>query len=102
MSFVIRAVTWRAARAGIITGVLLAVARISGETAPLLFTALGNSNFSTDLGQPMASLPKVIYDFATGPYEDLHKLAWAGALLITATVLTLSIIARLLEGKKRN
>ena len=102
MNFVIQSVTWRAARAGIVTGVLLAVARISGETAPLLFTALGNNNFSTDLNQPMASLPGVIYTFATGPYEDLHKLAWAGALLITATVLTLSIIARLLEGKKRN
>src|ERR1700722_20001962 len=75
-SFVIRSVTWKAARAGIITGVLLAVARISGETAPLLFTALGNNNFSTDLTQPMASLPAAIYTFATGPYEDLHTLAW--------------------------
>ena len=102
MSFVIRSVTWKAAQAGIITGVLLAVARISGETAPLLFTALGNNNFSTNLAQPMASLPGVIYNFATGPYEDLHKLAWAGALLVTATVLTLSIIARLLENKQRN
>jgi phosphate transport system permease protein len=100
-SYVIRMVTWKAAQAGIVTGVLLAVARISGETAPLLFTALGNTNFSTDLTQPMASLPKVIYDFATGPYEDLHGLAWAGALLVTFTVLVLSIIARLLE-KKRN
>jgi phosphate transport system permease protein len=100
-SYVIRMVTWKAAQAGIVTGVLLAVARISGETAPLLFTALGNTNFSTDLTQPMASLPKVIYDFATGPYEDLHGLAWAGALLVTFTVLILSIIARLLE-KKRN
>jgi phosphate transport system permease protein len=102
MSFVIRSVTWKAAQAGIVTGVLLAVARISGETAPLLFTALGNNNFSTDLTQPMASLPGVIYNFATGPYEDLHKLAWAGALLVTAAVLTLSIIARLLENKQRN
>ena len=67
MNFVIQSVTWRAARAGIVTGVLLAVARISGETAPLLFTALGNNNFSTDLNQPMASLPGVIYTFATGP-----------------------------------
>ena len=100
-SFVIKAVTWKAARAGIITGVLLAVARISGETAPLLFTALGNSSFSTDLTQPMASLPGVIYAFATGPYEDLHHLAWAGALLVTGTVLALSIIARLLENQKR-
>ena len=100
-NFVVRAVTWKAAQAGIVTGMLLAVARISGETAPLLFTALGNQNFSTDLTQPMASLPKVIYDFATGPYEDLHGLAWAGALLVTFTVLVLSIIARILE-KKRN
>jgi phosphate transport system permease protein len=100
-NFVVRAVTWKAAQAGIVTGMLLAVARISGETAPLLFTALGNQNFSTDMTQPMASLPKVIYDFATGPYEDLHGLAWAGALLVTFTVLVLSIIARILE-KKRN
>jgi phosphate transport system permease protein len=100
-NFVIKAVTWKAARAGIITGVLLAVARISGETAPLLFTAFGNLNFSTDLTQPMSSLPGVIYTFATGPYEDLHHLAWAGALLVTATVLVLSIIARLLENQKR-
>ena len=102
MSFVIRSVTWKAAQAGIVTGVLLAVARISGETAPLLFTALGNNNFSTNMSRPIASLPGVIYNFATGPYEDLHKLAWAGALLVTATVLTLSIIARLLENKQRN
>jgi len=99
-NFVIRAVTWKAAQAGIVTGVLLAIARISGETAPLLFTALGNQNFSTDITQPMASLPQVIYNFATGPYEDLHGLAWAGALLVTFTVLALSIIARLLEKKR--
>ena len=101
-SAVIRAVTWRAARAGIVTGVLLAVARISGETAPLLFTALGNNFWSTDLNQPMASLPVVIFNFAMGPYEDLHRLAWAGALLVTATVLTLSIVARVLETSKRS
>ena len=103
-NFVIKLVTWKAARAGIITGILLAVARISGETAPLLFTALGNSGWSWDasaMNQPMASLPAVIYTFATGPYEDQHALAWAGALLITATVLVLSILARLLENKKR-
>ncbi|HEY4944095.1 MAG TPA: phosphate ABC transporter permease PstA [Rhizomicrobium sp.] len=99
-SNIIRAVTWRAARAGIVTGVLLAVARISGETAPLIFTAFGNQFWSTDITQPMASLPKVIFDYAMGPYEDLHRLAWAGALLITATVLTLSIIARLLQPKR--
>lgn len=97
----IRAVTWRAARAGIITGVLLAIARISGETAPLLFTAFGNPYSSTDLNAPMASLPKVIFDFANSAYEDWHRLAWTGALLITATVLTLSIFARLLESRQR-
>jgi phosphate transport system permease protein len=85
-----------------VTGVLLAVARISGETAPLLFTALGDNNWSTDLSQPMASLPVAIYTFAMGPYEDLHKLAWAGALLITITVLSLSIVARILESKNRS
>jgi phosphate transport system permease protein len=102
-SFVIRSVTWKAARAGIITGVLLAVARISGETAPLLFTALGNSGWESGrdfMNHPMASLPAVIYTFANSAYEDQHALAWAGALLITATVLTLSIIARLLEQKR--
>ncbi|HEY0301728.1 MAG TPA: phosphate ABC transporter permease PstA [Rhizomicrobium sp.] len=99
-SNVIRTVTWRAARAGIVTGVLLAVARISGETAPLLFTALNSSFYGTDMNQPMASLPAVIFQFAMSPYEDWHKLAWAGALLITATVLTLSIVARLLETKR--
>jgi phosphate transport system permease protein len=100
-NFVIRSVTWKAARAGIITGVLLAIARISGETAPLLFTALGNNSFSTDLTKPMASLPAVIFQYALSPYEDWHTLAWGGALLVTATVLILSIAARLLEGKKR-
>jgi len=100
-SYVIRSVTWKAARAGIITGVLLAVARISGETAPLLFTALGNNSFSTDITKPMASLPAVIAQFAISPYEDWHTLAWGGALLVTATVLVLSIIARVLENQKR-
>jgi len=103
-NFVIKSVTWKAARAGIITGILLAVARISGETAPLLFTALGNSGWSwspTAMNEPMASLPGVIYAFATGPYEDQHALAWAGALLITATVLVLSVVARILENQKR-
>jgi phosphate transport system permease protein len=100
-NFVIRSVTWKAARAGIITGVLLAVARISGETAPLLFTALGNNSMSMDITKPMASLPQVIFQYALSPFEDWHTLAWGGALLITATVLVLSIIARLLEGKKR-
>jgi phosphate transport system permease protein len=100
-NFVIRSVTWKAARAGIITGVLLAIARISGETAPLLFTALGNNSFSTDLTKPMASLPAVIFQYALSPYEDWHTLAWGGALLVTVTVLVLSIIARILENQKR-
>jgi len=99
-SSVIRAVTWRAARAGIVTGVLLAIARISGETAPLLFTALNNQFWSTDMNQPMASLPYVIFQFAMSADEGWHKLAWAGALLITATVLSLSIVARILESKR--
>jgi phosphate transport system permease protein len=97
----IRAVTWRAARAGIVTGVLLAIARISGETAPLLFTALNNQFWSSDLNAPMASLPIVIFQFANSAYDDWHRLAWVGALLITAAVLTLSIIARVLESRQR-
>lgn len=99
-SRVIRTVTWRAARAGIVTGVLLAVARISGETAPLLFTAFGNNFWSTDLNAPMASLPQVIYNFAQSPYDDWHRLAWAGALIITFAVLTLSILARVFESQR--
>ncbi|MGN6148111.1 MAG: phosphate ABC transporter permease PstA [Rhizomicrobium sp.] len=97
----IQAITWRAARAGIVTGVLLAVARISGETAPLLFTALNNQFWSADPNAPMASLPIVIYQFANSPYDDWHHLAWAGALLITAAVLVLSIGARLIESRQR-
>ena len=97
---IIRAVTWRAARAGIVTGVLLAIARISGETAPLLFTALNNQFWSTDIAKPMANLPVVIFQFAMSPYEDWHKLAWAGALLITLAVLTLSITARVLGAQR--
>ena len=96
---IIAKVSYRAARAGIVTGVLLAVARISGETAPLLFTALNNQFWSTDLGAPMPSLPVVIFQFALSPYENWRELAWAGALLITAAVLTLSIIARVLSTK---
>ncbi|MGA9667480.1 MAG: phosphate ABC transporter permease PstA [Gallionella sp.] len=93
---VINFVTLRAARAGIITGVLLAVARISGETAPLLFTALNNQFWSSNMGQPMANLPVVIFQFAMSPYDDWQKLAWAGALLITVSVLLLNILARVL------
>jgi phosphate transport system permease protein len=97
---VILMITLRAARAGVVTGVLLAVARISGETAPLLFTALNNQFWSLNLGDPMASLPVVIFKFAMSPYEGWQRLAWAGVLLITATVLGLNIVARLLTSHK--
>jgi len=99
-SLVIRHVAYRAARAGMITGVLLAVARITGETAPLLFTALNNQFFSWNLNAPMASLPVVIFQFALSPYEDWQQLAWTGALLVTVAVLGLSILARALSSKK--
>jgi len=94
-------VAYRAALSGILTGVLLAVARIAGETAPLLFTALNNQFWSTDLMQPMANLPVVIFQFAMSPYNEWHALAWAGSLLITLSVLGLSIIARTLLRKVR-
>ncbi|OOY10189.1 phosphate ABC transporter permease PstA [Thioclava sp. F36-7] len=97
---VIRTVAYKAAMAGIVTGVLLAIARISGETAPLLFTALSNNFFSLDLTQPMASLPITIFQFALSPYDNWQALAWAGALLITVAVLALSIVARLVTSKK--
>src|SRR6266436_145967 len=93
-------IAYRAARAGIVTGILLAIARISGETAPLLFTALNNQFWSLDLNAPVASLPAVIFQFALSPYEEWQKLAWTGALLITFTVLALSIIARSLTARK--
>ena len=93
---VILAITLRAARAGVITGVLLAVARIAGETAPLLFTALNNQFWSSDLAGPMASLPVVIFQFAMSPYENWQHLAWAGVLLITLAVLGLNVLARAL------
>jgi len=93
---VITLVAYRAARNGIITGVLLAVARVSGETAPLLFTALNNQFWSTDMNAPMASLPVTIFQFALSPYEDWQQLAWGGALLITFTILVLNIVARAL------
>jgi phosphate transport system permease protein len=99
-SVIIRKVCYRAARAGMLTGVLLAVARISGETAPLLFTALNNQFWSADLNAPVASLPVVIFQFALSPYKDWQKLAWTGALIITFTVLALSIIARALASRK--
>jgi len=88
-------VTLRAAQSGVVTGVLLAVARISGETAPLLFTALNNQFFSVDMEKPMANLPVVIFQFAMSPYDNWVRLAWGGALLITLAVLTLNIIARM-------
>ena len=97
---VIRHIAYRAARAGITTGVLLAIARITGETAPLLFTALNNQFFSWNLNAPMASLPVIIFQFALSPYADWQQLAWTGALLITAAVLGLSILARALSAKK--
>jgi phosphate transport system permease protein len=100
-SLMIRRVAWRAARAGIITGVLLAVARISGETAPLLFTALNNQFFSTNLNAPMSSLPAVIFQFALSPYKDWQDLAWTGALVITLAVLIMSITARALTGVRK-
>ena len=97
-AFVIRRVCYRAAKAGMVTGVLLAIARISGETAPLLFTALNNQFWSTNLDAPMSSLPVVIFQFALSPYKDWQDLAWTGALIITFTVLALSIIARALAS----
>jgi phosphate transport system permease protein len=97
-AFVIRHVAYRAAKAGILTGVLLSVARISGETAPLLFTALNNQFWSTNLNAPLASLPVVIFQFALSPYQDWQNLAWTGALIITLAVLALSITARALAA----
>lgn len=96
---IITKVAYRAARSGLITGLLLAVARISGETAPLLFTALNNQFWSTSLNAPMASLPVVIFQFALSPYENWRSLAWAGALIITLAVLSLSILARVLSKR---
>ena len=93
-------ITLRSVRAGVITGVLLAVARISGETAPLLFTALNNQFWATDLNAPMSNLPVVIFQFAMSPYKDWQELAWAGALLITLAVLILNVVARVLFRQK--
>ena len=100
-AFVIAKVCYRAAKAGMITGVLLAIARISGETAPLLFTALNNQFWSTNLNAPISSLPVVIFQFALSPYKDWQKLAWTGALIITFTVLALSITARALSTSRK-
>jgi phosphate transport system permease protein len=93
-------VTLRAVRGGVITGVLLAVARMIGETAPLLFTALSNQFFSTDMGRPMANLPVVIFNFAMSPYEDWQRLAWGGAFVIAAVVLAINITARVVFREK--
>lgn len=101
-AFIIMRVCYRAAKAGMITGVLLAIARISGETAPLLFTALNNQFWSTNLNAPMASLPTVIFQFALSPYQEWQKLAWTGALIITLTVLALSIVARALASSRKS
>ena len=95
-AFVIRRVIWRVAGAGLLTGVLLGFARISGETAPLLFTSLGNQFFSMDMSQPMASLPTTIFQFALSAYDDWRRLAWVGALLIAAAVLFINIVGRML------
>jgi phosphate transport system permease protein len=101
---VIRRVAYRAARAGIMTSVLLALARISGETAPLLFTALNNQYWTHDLSSPMASVPVVIFQYAMSPYESWHSLAWAGAFVVTVFVLLLSVLSRaiLLRNKVSN
>jgi len=97
---VILTITLRAARSGVLTGVLLAVARIAGETAPLLFTALSNQFWSSDITQPMASLPVTIFKFAMSPYENWQKLAWAGVFIITMFVLTLNVLARWITRSK--
>lgn len=97
---IVTLVTWRASRVGIMTGVLLAIARISGETAPLLFTALNNQFWNADMNQPMANLPVVIFQFAMSPYENWQELAWTGALLITLSVLGLNIAARFFLRKQ--
>jgi phosphate transport system permease protein len=101
-AYMVVRIAYRAASAGIVTGILLAVARISGETAPLLFTSLNNQFWSVDMNAPMPSLPVVIFQFALSPYEEWQKLAWTGALLITLTVLALSIFARSLAGSRKS
>ena len=98
---IISTVVYRASITGILTGVLLAIARISGETAPLLFTALNNQFWSTNMNSPMPNLPVVIFQFAMSPYEDWHHLAWAGALLITLSVLIMNIVARTVLRPRR-
>jgi len=101
LSFIIRTVLWRSARSGMLTGGLLAFARISGETAPLLFTALNNQFFSLDLTHPTANLPVVIFQFALSAYDDWRRLAWAGALIIAAAVLGVTVLARTIAKEQR-
>ncbi len=96
----ILSITLKSARAGVVTGVMLAIARIAGETAPLLFTALSNQFWTSSLSEPMASLPVTIFKFAMSPYENWQKLAWAGVFLITMTVLGLNILARYVTRSK--
>ena len=95
-------ITWKAAASGILTGILLAIARISGETAPLLFTALNNQYWSTDLGHPIANLPVVIFQFAMSPYSNWQSMAWAGAFIAVAFILLLNLAARMLLGRRRH
>jgi phosphate transport system permease protein len=99
-ALVIQRVAYRAVRAGLITGILLAIARMTGETAPLIFTALGNSLFTADPTQPMSSLPLIIYEFARSPYPEQQKLAWTGALIVTLAVLGMSVLARVLSTSR--
>jgi phosphate transport system permease protein len=101
LSYVIRQVLWRSARGGLLTGALLAFARISGETAPLLFTALNNQFFSLDLKHPTANLPVVIFNYALSAYDDWRRLAWAGALLVAGAVLAVTIVARILAQEQK-
>jgi phosphate transport system permease protein len=100
-SLVIRHIAYRAVMSGLVTGILLAIARMTGETAPLIFTALGNSLFETDVTKPMSSLPLIIYEFARSPYAEQQRLAWTGALIVTAAVLSLSIFARLVSAPSK-
>jgi phosphate transport system permease protein len=101
LSYIIRQILWRSARGGLLTGALLAFARISGETAPLLFTALNNQFFTVDLRHPTANLPVVIFNYALSAYDDWRRLAWAGALLIAGTVLAVTIVARIVAQEQK-
>jgi phosphate transport system permease protein len=98
---VVSSVVLRASMSGVMTGILLAIARIAGETAPLLFTALNNQFFSLNMDKPMSNLPVMIFNFAMGPYENWHDLAWAGSLLITLAVLSLNLLTRLFLRKRK-